>query len=81
MGKRKSKAAPPPKKKTPKLDTVFDCPFCNHKKAITAKLDLKVKVGRVECRVCEAKYDCEINELSEAIDVYAEWIDKCEELN
>ena len=38
MGKRKSSAPPPPKKKTPKLDTTFDCPFCNRKKSVTADL-------------------------------------------
>ncbi|KAJ0586738.1 putative transcription elongation factor 1 [Helianthus annuus] len=30
MGKRKSRAKPPPKKRMDKLDTVFSCPFCNH---------------------------------------------------
>ena len=39
MGKRKSKKAPAPnKKKTPKLDTVFECPFCNHSSSVKAKL-------------------------------------------
>jgi transcription elongation factor Elf1 len=37
MGKRKSKAkimkAPPPK-----VEKVFDCPFCNHSKTVEVKL-------------------------------------------
>jgi len=41
----------------------------------------KLGIARIECRVCHARYDCEINALSEPIDVYAEWIDKCEEEN
>merc|ERR1712224_803119 len=81
MGKRKSSAPPPPKKKTPKLDTTFDCPFCNRKKSVTADLSFKTHTARIECRVCHAMYDCEINDLSDPIDVYAEWIDKCEEEN
>mmetsp|Transcript_1010 Transcript_1010/g.1819 ORF Transcript_1010/g.1819 Transcript_1010/m.1819 type:complete len:86 (+) Transcript_1010:210-467(+) len=81
MGKRKSSAPPPPKKKAPKLDTTFDCPFCNRKKCVFANLMTKLGIARIECRVCHARYDCEINALSEPIDVYAEWIDKCEEEN
>ncbi len=38
MGKRKSSTPAPPKKKQPKLDKVFDCPFCNHKKCINIQL-------------------------------------------
>mmetsp|Transcript_3952 Transcript_3952/g.9031 ORF Transcript_3952/g.9031 Transcript_3952/m.9031 type:complete len:86 (+) Transcript_3952:80-337(+) len=81
MGKRKSSAPPPAKKKAPKLDTTFDCPFCNRKKTCVAKLEPKLRVARIECRVCHARYDCEITPISEPIDVYAEWIDKCEEEN
>ena len=80
MGKRKSKA-PPPKKVQPKLDTQFTCPFCNHDKSVTAKLDFQQYKGLVECSVCGQKYACTIDDLSAAIDVYSDWIDACERLN
>ena len=38
MGKRKSRKAPTVSRKKEKLDTKFDCPFCNHEKAVTAKM-------------------------------------------
>jgi len=80
MGKRKSKA-PPPKKVQPKLDTTFTCPFCNHEKSVSAKLDFQQYKGLVECSVCGQKYACKIDDLSAAIDVYSDWIDACERLN
>ena len=80
MGKRKSKA-PPPKKVQPKLDTTFTCPFCNHEKSVSAKLDFQQYKGLVECSVCGQKYACTIDDLSAAIDVYSDWIDACERLN
>ncbi len=80
MGKRKSKA-PPPKKVQPKLDTQFTCPFCNHDKSVTAKLDFQQYKGLVECSVCGQKYACTIDDLSAAIDVDSDWIDACERLN
>ncbi|QDZ26029.1 transcription elongation factor 1 [Chloropicon primus] len=81
MGKRKSSAPPPAKKKQPKVPTIFDCPFCQRKKSVTAELRHKTGTARIECRHCKAYYDCEINSLSEPIDVYSEWIDKCEQEN
>ena len=43
MGKRKS-SKPPPKKKRPKLDVAFNCPFCNSNKSVTATLDYDAEV-------------------------------------
>ena len=37
MAKKQSRKAPT-KKPAPKLDKVFDCPFCNHSKCIEVKL-------------------------------------------
>lgn len=80
MGKRKS-AKPPPKKQRPKLDTAFNCPFCNSNKTVTAALDQERSVGTVKCRECDEEFSCHIHPLSEAIDVYSEWIDACEAEN
>ena len=50
QGKRKS-SKPPPKKVAPKVDTMFTCPFCNHDKAVIAKMDHLTEKGLVECTV------------------------------
>ena len=80
MGKRKS-SKPPPKKIKPKVDTLFTCPFCNHDKSVSAKLDHLSAKGLIECNVCSAKWVSNITPLSEAIDVYSDWIDECDRIN
>ncbi len=80
QGKRKS-SKPPPKKIMPRVDTTFSCPFCNHSKAVVAKMDHLTENGLVECTVCGQKYSCKITSLSEPIDVYSDWIDACERAN
>ena len=40
MGKRKSRAKPPPKKRMDKLDTVFSCPFCNHGTSVECRMSV-----------------------------------------
>ncbi|KAL1876333.1 hypothetical protein VTK73DRAFT_9576 [Phialemonium thermophilum] len=76
MGKRKKSSRKPqgPKKREP-LPTVFTCLFCNHENAVTVKLDKKAGVGTLDCRVCGQKFQCGINYLSAAVDVYSEWVD------
>ncbi|KAL1925201.1 uncharacterized protein VTP21DRAFT_84 [Calcarisporiella thermophila] len=80
MGKRKSKRKPMVRRKLT-LDTVFDCLFCNHEKTIECRLDKDSKVGHLKCKVCDVSFQCNINYLSEPIDVYSEWIDACNEAN
>lgn len=60
---------------------MFTCPFCNHDKAVTAKMDHLTEKGLVECTVCGQKYTCNITHLSEPIDVYSDWIDACDRAN
>lgn len=79
MGKRKRATKPPPKKKRGKLDRVFDCPFCGHEQTVECFLERDVSIGRVECRICSAKYRSIISHLDEEIDLYHKWIDACEE--
>lgn len=79
MGKRKRATKPPPKKKRGKLDKVFDCPFCGHEQTVDCYIERDAKIGRVECRVCSAKYRSIITHLDEEIDLYHKWIDACEE--
>lgn len=81
MGKRKRATKPPPKAKAAKLDVIFDCPFCGHEKTVDCTIERDISVGKVECRVCGVKHSSTINKLEEAVDVYANWIDACEEAN
>jgi transcription elongation factor Elf1 len=60
---------------------VFDCPFCGKTDACAVRMDFEHKLGTIQCDACAAKNDSRISRLSEPIDVYAEWIDQCEEVN
>lgn len=81
MGKRKSSSKPPPKAPTPKLDTSFNCPFCNSTKTVQCTMDWERQVGSVTCVVCNEGWTGKINHLSEPIDVYSDWLDACENAN
>lgn len=81
MGKRKSSKKPVVKKVKPKLATTFPCPFCNSAGAVTATLDHDRGHGAVACGVCGADYATKIDALAEPVDVYAAWIDACEDAN
>jgi len=81
MGKRKKSSRAPtgPKKREP-LATQFTCLFCNHEKAVTVKMDKKMGLGQLHCRVCGQRFQTGINYLSAAVDVYSDWIDACDEV-
>merc|ERR1719265_1192187 len=80
MGRRRTRAQAAPKPK-PKLDTTFDCLFCQSAKAIEVKLVRLEQIGYLKCRVCGAGFQSRINYLSEAVDVYSDWVDEAEEAN
>ncbi|PWA00421.1 hypothetical protein BB558_003529 [Smittium angustum] len=67
------------KRLKPKLDTLFDCLFCNHEKSVNVSIDRNSKIGTLSCKVCQVNYQTVTNNLSVAIDIYSEWIDACEE--
>ncbi|KAF4974008.1 hypothetical protein FZEAL_9052 [Fusarium zealandicum] len=75
MGKRKSSSKPMGPKKREPLPTTFACLFCNHESSVSVKLDKKAGVGQLDCRVCGQKFQCAVNYLSAAVDVYGEWVD------
>ncbi|KAL6202121.1 hypothetical protein ACLB2K_025832 [Fragaria x ananassa] len=81
MGKRKAKAKPAPKKRMDKLDTVFTCPFCNHGDSVECRIDMKNLIGEAICNICQESFSTTITALTEAIDIYSEWIDECERVN
>lgn len=78
MGKRKSSKKPPPKKTAGKLESQFDCLFCNHEKAVSVTLSKKDALGEARCKVCGLAHQMRIDALSAAIDVYSDWVDACE---
>ena len=41
-------------------------------------MDLKVGLGKLDCRLCGASYQMPIHHLHEPIDVFSEWLDDCE---
>ncbi|OLP83685.1 Retrovirus-related Pol polyprotein from transposon TNT 1-94 [Symbiodinium microadriaticum] len=80
VGRRRARAKPPAKPKQ-KLDTQFDCLFCGSLKAVEVKLVRLEKIGFLKCRVCNAGFSSPISYLSEAVDVYSDWVDKVAEVN
>ncbi|UYV67132.1 ELOF1 [Cordylochernes scorpioides] len=62
MGRRRSKRKPPPKKKAIEpLETLFNCPFCNHEKSCEVKMDRQRNTGKISCRVCLEDFQTNIN--------------------
>lgn len=81
MGKRKSSAKPPPKKAAAKLETQFNCPFCNGESTVGCTMDWETNTGMVSCVACGEAFTTSIHQLCEPIDVYHDWLDACEEKN
>ncbi|CDM28083.1 hypothetical protein DTO013E5_3991 [Penicillium roqueforti] len=79
MGKRKKSSSKPqgPKKREP-LATTFSCLFCNHENSVVVKLDKKLGLGDLSCKVCGQKFQTGINYLSAPVDVYSDWVDACD---
>jgi len=82
MGRRRSKRKPPPKRKAIEpLDIQFTCPFCNSEKSCEVIMDHGRKIGQITCNICQEDFTTTINALTEALDVYNEWIDECDKAN
>jgi transcription elongation factor Elf1 len=62
------------------LPSTFTCLFCNHENAVIVKIDKKGGVGNLYCKVCGQRFQTSTNYLSVAADVYADWIDACEDV-
>ncbi|OJJ55337.1 hypothetical protein ASPSYDRAFT_159119, partial [Aspergillus sydowii CBS 593.65] len=78
-GKRKKSSRQPqqPRKREP-LPSTFACLFCNHENSIVVKLDKKLGLGHLSCKVCGQRFQTGINYLSAAVDVYSDWVDACD---
>lgn len=81
MGKRKKSNRTPAKKLVLKLDTKFNCLFCNHDKSVSCTLDKKNCIGSLQCKICGQSFQTRINALSQPVDVYSDWFDAVEEVN
>ncbi|KAF2868389.1 transcription elongation factor Elf1 like-domain-containing protein [Massariosphaeria phaeospora] len=80
MGKRKSAKKPQGPKKKEKLPTIFQCLFCNHENSVSVSIEKKSGVGNLHCKVCGQTFQTSINYLSAPVDVYADWIDACDQV-
>ncbi|CCF60120.1 hypothetical protein KAFR_0J00520 [Kazachstania africana CBS 2517] len=81
MGKRKKSSRKPVQRVVQKLDTKFNCLFCNHEKSISCTLDKKNNIGALTCKICGQSFQTRINSLSQPVDVYSDWFDAVEEVN
>jgi transcription elongation factor Elf1 len=80
MGKRKS-SRPPPTKTKLTLPTTFPCLFCHHP-SINITIHHSTSLAILICRVCHIKWESgNVNNLTEPVDVYGDWVDECERVN
>lgn len=78
MGRRKKAAKKVVKKKRPIVSKTFKCLFCSQDQAVVCKMDkFKSRTGHLQCTACDAEFtSSRVNNLSEPIDIYHEWLDK-----
>ena len=80
MGKKKSRSVKIMKAAPPKVERVFDCPFCEHAKTVEVKLQRPLEKAMLKCRICKVPYEVKINSLMIEVDIYCQWIDECQRL-
>lgn len=68
------------KRKKYAVAKVFKCLFCNHDQSVACKLDTRSMTGELQCSICDAKFQTQINSLSEPIDIFTEWLDETSNL-
>jgi transcription elongation factor Elf1 len=44
-------------------------------------MDHEKQIGKMACNSCPAKFEMRITHLTEPVDIYHDWLDKCEEAN
>ena len=79
MGRRKKAAKKVVKKKAASVPKVFKCIFCNHEESVECKLDFKVMIGDLKCRICGESFQTTIHSLTDPIDIFSEWLDETQE--
>lgn len=66
------------KQAAPKLDTSFNCPFCNGARTVTCAIDLEHGLATARCGACGEAYQTQADHLTEPVDVMSDWLDACE---
>ena len=59
----------------PKLDTVFNCPLCGHKKTVAVVFNKKENIGYLRCKGCNEVYTSNLRRADAYIDIYYRWVD------
>ena len=60
----------------PKLDTVFNCPLCGHKKTVAVIFNKKENIGYLRCKGCKEEYTSNLRRADAYIDIYYRWVDE-----
>ncbi|CDW72784.1 UNKNOWN [Stylonychia lemnae] len=81
LGQVASRATKIMKKAPPKVDKVFDCPYCSHSATVEVKMMRPKKIAYLSCRICTTSYQHTISHLNKEVDVYCAWIDEAEAKN
>ncbi|CAG8668307.1 15394_t:CDS:2 [Racocetra persica] len=65
------------KHKRQKLDNIFDCILCYEEKCVEVKMQIIEGrgAGYLRCNHCEARFESDIYDFSDKIDVYFDWVD------
>ena len=63
----------------PKLDTIFNCPCCGHKKTVAVNFDKKNNKGYLRCKACKKSYEANLRRADTFIDIYYKWVNKLEQ--
>merc|ERR1712150_149022 len=75
MGKRKT-VKRKVKVKEPLKSGEFDCPLCNNRGCVAAKIDRRLGRAQAFCRICTRSYNADrITPYTEPMDVFIEWMD------
>lgn len=80
MGRRKKAVKKVVKKKRATVAKVFKCLYCNNEKSVTCKINTSSMTGDLQCSICDAKFQTQINTLTEPIDIFTEWLDEASEM-
>ena len=81
MGKRK-KSTPKVQRRFYRIPKYFQCPVCNAEDSVEVVLKHKERKAELRCKKCgERADDFNITPITEAIDVYNDWIDNLKETN
>ena len=74
MGRRRRKTAP--RRPMRSIPTVFNCPKCG-RATVRVELDRNIGQAEIHCSNCDVQATISITPLTEAVDVYGEFVDMC----